>query len=66
MRAPLPDDHALMTVKEVAALLKCKAPTVYKMANEGRIPSFKVGGVWRFDPDSILNWMSAQERAHCG
>jgi excisionase family DNA binding protein len=36
-------DHEILTVKEVSELLKIHEGTVYKMANEGRIPAFKIG-----------------------
>ena len=37
----------VLTIKEVAALLKLAEKTVYSMANAGEIPAFKIRGQWR-------------------
>src|SRR5690349_4266489 len=47
----------IMTIREVADLLKINEKTVYKLAADGRIPGFKVGGSWRFDRSTIANWI---------
>lgn len=51
----------LLTVKEVAALLRVSAQTLYKMLEHGDIPAVKVGSQWRFDRDKIRAWI--EERA---
>ncbi|RWS93987.1 helix-turn-helix domain-containing protein [Aeromonas caviae] len=38
----------ILTLEEVAAYLKAGKRTVYRLAQEGRIPAFKLGGSWRF------------------
>lgn len=38
----------ILTVREVAAYLKITEKTAYRLAAEGKIPGFKVGGAWRF------------------
>ena len=43
----------ILTAKELAEYLKLTEVTVYKYANEGKIPGFKVGSRWRFDKDKI-------------
>jgi excisionase family DNA binding protein len=53
-------DHEILTVKEVSELLKIHEGTVYKMANEGRIPAFKIGSEWRFRKDQIVHWIAEQ------
>ncbi|MGB6896945.1 MAG: helix-turn-helix domain-containing protein, partial [Dehalococcoidia bacterium] len=40
---------AVMTVEEVAAYLRIPRSSVYKLAQEGRIPCQKVGRHWRFN-----------------
>jgi excisionase family DNA binding protein len=47
----------LLTVKEVAALLRVSAQTLYKMLEHGEIPAVKVGSQWRFDRDRIREWL---------
>lgn len=47
----------VLTVREVAALLKINEKTAYKLAAKGEIPGFKVGGSWRFERGVIDRWM---------
>ncbi|MBD3295846.1 MAG: helix-turn-helix domain-containing protein [Candidatus Omnitrophica bacterium] len=51
----------VMTLQELAEYLKMKTVTIYKHAQEGRIPGFKVGSKWRFKKDSIDRWIEEQE-----
>ena len=53
---------SMMTVEELAVYLKMKIPTIYKHAQEGRIPAFKVGSKWRFKKETIDGWISEQEQ----
>lgn len=50
----------ILTVREVAALLKINEKTAYKLAAKGEIPGFKVGGSWRFDRGEIESWIRRQ------
>lgn len=52
----------IMTVKEVATYLKIKEKTAYRLAAEGKIPGFKVGGSWRFRVEDIERWIEGQSR----
>ncbi len=47
----------IMTIKEVAAYLKLTEKTAYRLAAEGKIPGFKVGGSWRFRRNEIEDWI---------
>jgi excisionase family DNA binding protein len=47
----------LLTVKQVAELLNCKPSTVYAWANSGKIASFKLNGLLRFDSTDIEVWI---------
>ncbi|RKH91904.1 DNA-binding protein [Corallococcus sp. AB045] len=53
----------ILTVLEVAALLKVADKTVYTMAQKGEIPAFKVRGQWRFRRVDIDAWIQAQTTA---
>lgn len=53
-------DSDVLTVREVAAYLKIKEKTAYRLAAEGKIPGFKVGGSWRFRQRDIENWIETQ------
>ena len=44
---------------EIAQILKLHPFTVARLAREGKIPAFKVGGVWRFRKDEFQEWIAA-------
>ena len=52
---------SVMTVEEVAGYLKMKVVTIYKHAQEGKLPGFKVGSKWRFKKETIDGWIEEQE-----
>jgi excisionase family DNA binding protein len=56
----MPDE--VMTIKEVAALLKLADKTVYAMAQAGEIPAFKIRGQWRIKRAELDQWIDAQPR----
>ena len=47
----------ILTIREVAELLKLNEKTAYKLASAGKIPGFKVGGSWRFERQAIASWI---------
>lgn len=56
----------ILTVREVAEYLKVTERTIYRLATEGQIPSFKVGGSWRFQRSDLIQWMNEQAKGHGG
>ena len=52
----------ILTIKEIASLLKIAERTAYMMVQRGDLPGFKVGGQWRFKRAAIDAWMEAQMR----
>jgi len=48
-----------MTVEEAAEFLGVSRNNVYVAAREGRIPSFKVGSLIRFDLDELRAWLES-------
>ncbi|MFH1798786.1 MAG: helix-turn-helix domain-containing protein [Candidatus Omnitrophota bacterium] len=46
----------------MAGYLKMKDVTIYKHAQKGCIPAFKVGSKWRFKKETIDKWIEKQER----
>lgn len=48
----------ILTIRDVAEFLKVTEKTIYRMASDGRIPGFKVGGSWRFDKADIEQWIA--------
>lgn len=55
--------ESILTVREVADLLKINEKTVYKLAAASKIPGMKVGGSWRFDRATITDWMKRTSAA---
>jgi len=47
----------LMTVEEVADYLRVTKKTIYRLLRQGKIPATKVGHQWRFDKNSIDEWL---------
>lgn len=43
----------ILTLKEVAKYLKLAEKTAYRLAADGKLPGFKVGGSWRFRKDEV-------------
>ena len=52
-----------MTVREVANYLNVDEKTVYRLAQKGELPGFKVAGTWRFKREDIDHWIEDQKRA---
>jgi predicted DNA-binding transcriptional regulator AlpA len=53
----------LMTAKQLAAMIGMPLPTLYQFSAQGRIPSFNVGGLIKFDPKTIAAWLRDRARA---
>ncbi|AVF61718.1 TPA: helix-turn-helix domain-containing protein [Vibrio parahaemolyticus] len=51
----------ILTLKEVAAYLKLAEKTAYRLASEGKLPGFKVGGSWRFKREDLEAWIEKQK-----
>ena len=51
----------ILTLKEVAEYLKLADKTAYRLAAEGKLPGFKVGGSWRFKREDVLLWIEEQK-----
>ena len=52
----------ILTLKEVADYLKLAEKTAYRLAAEGKLPGFKVGGSWRFKREDVLQWIEEQKK----
>ena len=53
----------VLTIREVAAILKLAGKTVYAMANAHELPAFKVRGLWRIRKMDLQRWMTGQAHA---
>ncbi len=50
----------LLTTKEAAEYLKLNQMTVYRLAQQNKIPASRVGGSWRFSMDILDQWLAKQ------
>jgi excisionase family DNA binding protein len=53
----------IMTIEEVASYLRIPVSTVYRLAQQGRIPASKVGRQWRFSRRALERWLEADSQA---
>lgn len=51
-----------MTVRDVATFLNVDDKTVYRLAQRGDLPGFKVAGTWRFQATDIRHWIDQRKR----
>ena len=56
------EHEKLMTLPEIASYLNMKERTIYEWAQQGKIPSFKLGNVWRFKREDIDVWIEERKR----
>ena len=61
MTPMIPTDTDILTVEELHGYLKIPKPTLYALAQNGRIPAAKVGKHWRFRRIDIDEWLKAQQ-----
>lgn len=47
----------VMTIAELSKYLKISRSTLYKLAQEGKLPAQKVGRHWRFHRTAIDRWL---------
>lgn len=51
---------SVLTVGELATIMRVHPFTVTRLARQGRIKgAFRMGGVWRFPTHELLEWMKA-------
>jgi excisionase family DNA binding protein len=52
---------AVLTITELSKYLKISRSTLYKLAQEGKVPAQKVGRHWRFHRDAVDTWLKNQQ-----
>jgi len=52
--------HEIMTIDELAEYVKISKSTLYKLAQEGKLPGQKIGKRWRFHKEAIDGWLKSQ------
>jgi len=53
-------DKEYLTVEEVAGRFGVNPTTVYRLAQRGTLPGFKVGNQWRFSQEMLELWVADQ------
>ena len=53
-------DNEILTIEEVATYLRLTPQTIYKWAQEKRIPAAKLGKEWRFRKSILDHWLDDQ------
>jgi excisionase family DNA binding protein len=56
-------DQKLLTLTEISRYLNIHRMTLYRMAQQRKIPASKVGRVWRFRKNRIDEWLDKQEKS---
>ncbi len=50
-----------LTLEQIAEYLQMSISSIYKMAQSGKIPSYKVGRQWRFKKEEIDKWVEKRK-----
>jgi len=58
--------ESMMTARQVAELLGVHENWVYDQAASGELPSYKIGGTRRFDPDDLRSWIAQHHESKNG
>lgn len=56
----------IMTTREMAEYLRLHQITICRLSKEGKIPSIRIGRVWRFDKEVIDKWIAASHAEYLG
>ena len=55
--------QSLLTARQVQTMFGVDRSTVYRMAEDGRLPALKIGRQWRFRPEEIERLLVASPSA---
>jgi excisionase family DNA binding protein len=50
-----------LTLEQIAEYLQMSTSSIYKMAQAGKIPAYKVGRQWRFKRKEIDTWVEKRK-----
>lgn len=57
-RAGQPELESVLTINEVAQILRMHPTTIYRLVKRGELPGFKIGGAWRISKASLDSFLS--------
>jgi excisionase family DNA binding protein len=49
-----------LTVEDVAKRFHVNVTTIYRLAQQKKLPGFKIGGQWRFEQEMLNHWVAEQ------
>jgi excisionase family DNA binding protein len=53
----------LLTIAQVARLLKVSPKLIYKMVAAGKLPANRIAGSLRLDPNALIAWLNQNQTA---
>jgi excisionase family DNA binding protein len=48
----------ILTLEEVAELLRVSPSTIYRLLHNSKMPAFRVGSDWRFRQEAVERWVT--------
>ena len=54
-------DEEILTIREVADLLKLHPKTVNKLVISGKLPAYRIGRQWRFRKSEVLKTLEKRD-----
>jgi excisionase family DNA binding protein len=63
-RAGQPELEMVLTINEVAQILRMHPTTIYRLVKRGELPGFKIGGAWRISRATLDLFLSSKRTTH--
>ena len=63
-RGGQPELEMVLTINEVAQILRMHPTTVYRLVKRGELPGFKIGGAWRINRATLDLFLSSKLPTH--
>ncbi len=54
-----------LSIEEVAERFGVNSTTVYRLAQQGSLPAFKIGAQWRFSEAMLDSWVATRITGKC-
>ncbi len=60
------EEIEVLTVEEVASLLKLSKITIYRLIKTGEIPAYKIGASWRVNKKDLESYIESKKKGSSG